>query len=68
MNTISELRAECFASEVAGKCMEHQRDLVMQELVALKVRLESLSIKWNKRGRSSARWDEALEELEETYK
>ena len=32
------------------------------------VRLESLSIKWNKRGKSVAKWDEALEELEETFK
>ena len=32
------------------------------------VRLESLSIKWNKRGVSETTWDEALEEMEETYK
>ena len=32
------------------------------------VRLESLSIKWNKRGVSETTWDEALEEMEETFK
>jgi len=31
------------------------------------VRLESLSIKWNKRGKSLTTWDEALEELNEEY-
>ena len=39
-----------------------------QKYIDLVVRLESLSIKWNKRGKSAGTWDEALEEMEETFK
>ena len=36
--------------------------------VELLIRLEALSIKWNKRGKSAGTWDQALEEFEETFK
>ena len=37
-------------------------------LIELKIRLDSLVIKWYKRGNSAANWDQAIEELQEEYK
>ena len=55
-------RATIRADTLAGRLKRSRQDLVDQ-----KVRLESLSIKWNKRGKSLTTWDEALEELQEEY-
>ena len=50
----------------AGMLADHL-ERAEQKYIDLMVRLESLSIKWNKRGKSLTTWDEALEELNEEY-
>ena len=38
-----------------------------RELIDLKIRLDSLCIKWHKRGNSACVWDDAIEDLLEEY-